>query len=318
MADKLDGILSAMYFHPALEALRTDPRFAAWSNTPRVEEVLLRILVIARASDVAVVSTDFSDFDTSVPMPILDVVFDAIRLWFTSTPGLDLLQDSFTSGGLLCPDGLYTGRLGAIPSGSGLTGFMGTMVNVFCAIYVAHRAGSSLLASTYLGDDAVNVYRPQIAEDRIQEYGSELNLDLNADKQYVAKTSAHYLQYVFELEGNRLMNGGGVRTFGRNLQGMLNYERRRRDDEWTPSMASIRTIMQLENSLHHPEFLWLVKFATQGDRRLLEMPVSRLVQEAGGTSKIIEVLGIASYRYGSRDVSGLEAFETVRVLNTLR
>jgi hypothetical protein len=317
MADKLDGILSAMYFQPAMEALRANPKFAAWTNTPRVEDVMRQILVIARDTDSAVVSTDFTNFDLSVSVDLESVVFDALRLWFTETPGLDLLQESFSWGDLLCPDGLYHGREGGVPSGSGLTGFMGTMVNYFCAVYVAHRAGSALLASTYLGDDAVNVYRPGIPEDRIEELGNELNLDLNAEKQYVAKSSTHYLQYVFELEGSQLANGGGVRTFGRNLQGMLNYERRRREDEWTPQMASIRTIMQLENSKRHPEFLWLVKFAVQGDRRLLE-PVSRLVQQAGGVTQIEETLGIASYRYGSRDVSGLGEFETVKALSSLR
>ena len=318
MADRLEGWLGGQFVYPIIDTLKGQTFFSAWANQDTITAAVKRVLLNAQSLNVPVYSTDFSGFDASVPEIVLNDVFDVVASWFTATVGLGTVQDSFVHGGLLTPDGLLQGRRGGIPSGSVFTNVIGTFVNLLSAEYIARRLDVMRVDGEYLGDDALNVYGRDPGAERIQDAGGELNLSLNADKQFVSRTTAHFLQNVYILEDDELLYGGGVRPTSRALNGMLSYERARRPGEWNEYLALMRTVMQLENCKYHPAFPRFVEFVAEGDRRLLEIDVTEIARRAGGAKAIEESLGITSFRYTSQDVSGLSGFKTTEVLRQLR
>ena len=318
MADKLDGILGGRFVYPVLDFLRVRPEFAAWLNLDRVGEVVTGMLRDAHASGDTPISTDYSSFDQSRPPEVIEAIFAGYSTWFSDLRGLDLVVQSFLEGDLLTPDGIWTGREGGIPSGTVETNQYGTLDNFVSSRYIAKRLGVNLIAGTYLGDDAVNVYRPLPSLDEIEDVGRELNLDLNPTKQFVEDVAVHYLQNLYVLDGGELYQGGGIRSTIRALNGILNYERQRRKGEWNGFLASMRTIMQLENCKYHPAFRDFVTFVSRGDGRLIEYSAEDIARRAGGTSKIEESLGLTAFHHTSQDVSSLSSFATVQILNELR
>jgi hypothetical protein len=318
MGDHAETYAGGRYMHPVVDALKLRGEFAAWLDLDRVSDAVLALLKRARRSRVKVYSTDFSSFDASCPERLILDIFDAIRGWIRKVDSdFDAVVEHFVRGFLLTPGGLLGPRSGGIPSGSVFTNLIGTLINYLCARYIVHRLGLSTSFGTYLGDDAVNVYEPEPALDEIEDVGTELNLDLNAEKQYVAEGSAHYLQNVYVLDGNQIYRGGGIRPTHRILNGILHYERRRSGGDWPPMMANIRTISQLENGKYNEAFRSLVSFTAEGDTRLFGFKATRAVRLAGGVKKVDSVLGTTAFRYTQRSSSGLSDFATVKVLESI-
>ena len=308
------------YVYPIIDALKVKPEFVAWTDLDAVSTVVLSLLKAAGNSGVRVFSTDYSGYDQSIPEGLFEIAWNIIGDWFPETESrvLRILFDHYMTAGLLTPDGLWVGRSGGIASGIVFTGVAGTVINILIAFYISEVLGIQHLGGTYLGDDALNVWTDEVSEEEIQDVGAMLNVDLNASKQFVAEDAAHYLQNVYVLKRDTLQNDGGVRPTMRALNGILSYERQRRKDEWNDFMASMRTVMQLENCKHHPAFREFVNFIAQGDRRLLEIDVTKIASLAGGVGRIEQVLGVAAFRYTSQDVSSLANFATTQVLRQLR
>ena len=315
MGDHAETWAGGAVMYPILDYLRDHyPEHSAWVSDEAVADRVLWLLRYAARNGLTVFSTDFSGFDASIPARILHDVFDAMRWWFSSElHALPQIEESFIQSSLLTPDGLLRNSEGGIPSGSVFTGLVGTIVNRLSAFYIATRLGTKV-EGTYLGDDALNVYASNPTADDIEGIGNELNLDLNASKQYVARGSAHYLQNVFVLEGRGLLQSGGIRPTFRALNGILSYERQRNSKDWTPALAAVRTITQLERCKYHPAHRDFVKFIAQGDRRLLQEDPMRLLKRGGGAQKANDALGFTAYRYSGADAAGFASYRTVSVL----
>ena len=318
MGDHAETYAGGRYMHPVVDELKRRSEFAAWIDLDAVNETVLALLLRARRSRSLIYSTDFSSFDASIPERLIRDIFDAIRGWFVKVDAdFDAVVEHFARGYVLTPGRLLGPREGGIPSGSVFTNLVGTLINYFCARYIVHRLGLQGVSGTYLGDDAVNVYSPVPPADEIEDVGMELNLDLNAEKQYVAEGSVHYLQNVFILEGKSLHQGGGVRPTFRALNGILHYERRRSGGDWPPMMSMIRTVSQLENCRYHIAHREFVKFIAEGDTRLRSFRPKRALAAAGGPEKVDSILGTTAFRFTSRSTSGLAEFATVKILQSM-
>ena len=319
MADKLDGLYGGQMVYPIEDALKFLPEFAAWSGLPAVAVAVRDVLRLARDRGVTVFSTDFSGFDTSIPGELLDIALDIHKSFMVREPwGFDKFREAVTSGALLTPNELWTGRYGYLPSGTITTSVTGTTINRMSAVYISKVLGVDLVAGCYLGDDAVNVYSPQPSVDEIESAGKDFNLDLSADKQFVHESAAHFLQngYILQDDGE-LLQGGGIRPIMRMWNGALSFERRRRPGEWNDFMGLVRLINQLENTKFSEVFERNVKFAVEGDGRLLSMDPREILRRAGGVGRINEVLGFAAFQATSWSVSGFDEYRTVQYLREL-
>ena len=314
MMDKLDAILGAQYLYPVINALRDRVQFSAWNDKDTVDNAMRLALSIASEKRVRIHSTDYDSFDSSLAARFIDDLFEVIRSWFSTSVGLDVVKTGFITCGMLTPSGVAVGREGSVPSGSIFTNLIGTLWNLLCARYVAIRKRISHPFSTALGDDAVNIYMPDVSDEEIASIQRELGMTMNADKQFTSETHAHYLQNVHGV------NGGwrGVRPFYRMLNGALSYERRRDPQDWSHSMASVRTIMQLENCKWHQDFVSIVRFIANLDRYLHQYDPMDILRMAGGASKASSVLGYDSFRYTTYSLSKADSFATVKVLREIR
>ena len=312
-ADKVEALISARWLYPMLSRLKLRREFAAWNDLDIVNGAVQDAFKIAEGGEIY--STDFSGFDASLDEELLSDVFDILLYWSDSgetSQGLRGVKENILSGGLLSPDGLLGRRPGGLPSGVEFTSLLGTLCNRVSAVYCAYALGVSHPFGTYLGDDAINVYRPHPSEDEVASVISDLGLDQNAEKQYVSREAIHYLQNLYVPGGK-----GGMRPLSRALNGMLSYERYRNPKQWSHAMATMRTIMQAENCKFHPRFEEFVKFISRGDGYLTQYPVAHLMKMAGGVKVVRETLGQAQFQYTSWSIESADKFEVSRVLRSL-
>lgn len=313
-------LIESCFLEPLLSALKVLDEFAAWNDLDVVDNVVTQILRTADASKLPVLGYDASSFDASVNRELTKRVFGAIKLWFQPefSSILDDIEDNFSTSGIVTPSGLHLGRDGAVPSGSGLTNMVDSLVHLLQFFYMEESLGALNKGScTCLGDDGVWVC-PDLDVDNLKEIVAELGFTANPLKQYVSFKSTTYLQryhslYMVNSEGL----SPGVRSTYRCLNGMLSYERIVKG--WSGQMDSVRWIMQLENCKHHPAHAKLVHFAKAGDEKFglganLAGGVRELTRSVGGPSNIAKTLRIASFPYTERDPSKLESFRTVKVL----
>ena len=318
--DALDNVIGAMFLYPVLDALRSNQLFAAYTNLREVDTTITRMLATAHQYKVNIYSTDFDQFDATVPGRVIQDIASIVKDWFTmsDSEGLafDNIVDWFITGTILTPDGVLGDREGGIPSGANFTSLFGSLINYFAHEYVAHTTGSTLRSATFLGDDAVTVFDPDPGAEVISSKVGELNLVQNTSKQYVSKNSVHYLQRVHSVDYSRDGVNVGVRPIMRALNGMLSYERRRPKSEWSKWMAAARTIMQLENTSSHPAFSEFVEFTVQGDGVLSSFDPVEIFSRAGGTAEVEEVLGYKAFPFTSASVRGVATFETTKLLRS--
>ena len=293
MMDKLDAIISARYLYPLLDVLRKREEFVAWNDLGVVDAVVRS--AIGRNNNVEdIYSSDFSSFDASIGTYLIEEVFSIISSWFDVVESdLEVLKRGFIGCDLLVPDEIWQGRNGGVPSGSGFTNLVDTLVNIIAAKYVGYALGVEHKFGTYLGDDSVNIWGTSPDSIEVSEALADLGLTAHADKQFISKTHVHYLQNVYSAEMH------GTRPVMRFLQGALSYERLKDPKKWSHSMASVRTLMQLENCKNHPRFANLVSLTKQGDVYLSQYRANALFTMAGGPSKVDEALGRDVFQYTS-------------------
>ena len=317
ISQRIEAICGGTFAHPLTEALKSLNQFAAYLNP---EAVGARVSIIIRESRGRLLqSADFDSFDQSMPAEMIDAVSDVILSWLSDKAFFwDRYWEFVKEGGILTPDGVMSGRSGGIPSGVVTTSVLGSLCNLLSALYVSEVSGSKLVNGVYLGDDSVNDYDPALSSHEISEIVSGLNLTMNEDKQFTSVGAVHFLQNLYAEQAEGLFVDKGVRPTFRALNGILSYERPRSASEWTPWLASMRTIMQLENCKNHPKFHEFVKFVSEGDERLLSHDASEIATKAGGVHEVERKLNITSFRYTSQNVSSLSSFATVQVLRELR
>ena len=294
MGPKVDGIIGAAYMQPIMRLLRERDEFAAWSGLDRVGVAFGNMF---RIHDGTKFSTDFEAYDSTLAADILWDVFDVIGSWYGEDVSSELsplggLAKSLILGPLLTPEGLFTNRAGGLASGSGGTQTVGTLANSLHALYVSEVLSLDLVFCTFLGDDAVTAYHPVPPVQEMVSVVRDFGLEQNADKQYLAKDAVHYLASVWDADfstGDRIH---GQRPISRAVNGMLSYKRFR-GEEWTPSDAAVRTIMQMVNTEENPAYDSWFDYWRSGDRNL-ERPPRKLFSAAGGTQGIEESMGLAA------------------------
>jgi len=314
--DHAETIKGAAVLYPVLEALKMRNGHAAWIGDVAVDEAMTRIL--RKANGRRVISMDYSGFDSSLAVQLLDATDDVIASWFVG-PGSDcvkligLIGDTVP---LVVPWEVLDGRNGGMPSGSVLTNLRDTIANRIAGEYVGIRSGVPLEDCEVLGDDSVFLFSGDMDPGTVSDCVAELGLESNPDKQFVSTRSAHYLQRWHSLDyvvGELCV---GVHSPYRTLSGMTGYERLRQG--WQGEADSVRWIEQVENCRHHPYFDRFVRFLKNGDK-LLKSGIDpvRLLNRMGGPNEARNLLNIASFPFNSRDPSGFEAFDTVRMLRSL-
>jgi hypothetical protein len=318
MVDKLDTILGGRWLPGILDALRRHPRFSAYIGLDAVDSVMRVMLLRSKGRNLY--SSDFDGFDASAEAQVLYDLLDIIRGWLSDDRGFDVMQRNFVAGNLLTPTGVVELGEGGVRSGTDFTSLVGTLYNALSALYAGEVIGSPLQGGVFLGDDAVTDYGRDVPQTELSDAVADLNLTMNAEKQYISQTSAHYLQNLYQEEDLDQSGGSevhGIRPTMRALNGMISYERRRNADEWSHAMAAMRTIMQLEPCRWNMSFGDFVRFARSGDELLQQVDPVIIAKMAGGLENVDKVLGYTAYRGVNRQVSSLESFESVKILRKL-
>jgi len=143
----METVVGLSIQQPVLDALRNRPEFAAWNELSRVDSVVTGMIDKVRGSEL-ISSNDFGGFDRTLVGELIHEVFDVIRWWFNKSARtrIDWLERQILTVGLVTPEGVISGRDGAMPSGSALTNLVDTLVTL-----LLFGAGTSL------GDDSLKI-----------------------------------------------------------------------------------------------------------------------------------------------------------------
>jgi hypothetical protein len=315
--DHAETIFGATVLYPLLHTLRDKPGFSAWLGDVFVDQAISNLLNESRGR--SIISMDYTGFDRSLPVELLDVVDDVLGSWFVD-PGFDrvmLLADISNSVPIVVPYDLeLTARTGGMPSGSVLTNMRDTIANLIAGEYIGIRSKSLLARYEVLGDDGVFVFKEDMDPEGISTFAAELGLTCNPDKQFVSTNSAHYLQRWHSLEYKKDGLSRGVRSPYRAMSGILGYERYRQG--WNKYLDTSRWIMQFENLKNDPRFNACVKFLRDNDKLLMTgIDAATVFKKAGGADVIRSTLNIASFPFNVQNPDRVESFETTRVLRSL-
>jgi hypothetical protein len=307
-------LIEGMYAKPLVETLtRVLPSlFCAWISNEAVDEQITRILIRAKKDKRPVLSFDASAYDQSISGELTGIVFDAIRLWFDQSQSkmIAVVEHHFSTSGIVTPEGVIEGRQNCVPSGSGLTNLVDSLVNYWLYTYVCDQLGSTEGVCSVQGDDGVWYIPGQWSAGGISQILERVGISANPEKQYIDDSAVMYLQRLFELQGDKSV---GVRSIYRTLSSMISYERMK--SEWDKTYDSLRWITQLENCKHHPAFSKFVDFVQNGDKLRLGIgPDGFLSKKSYSLQGAKEALGYTSFPYGSEDISGLAKFATVQHL----
>jgi hypothetical protein len=278
--------LENMTRKPAFDAFRTLPEFVAWNGQKAVDAAITRLL---DRNPGEILSADFTDFDVSVPFQVLNWAFKVLAACFVSGDQ-DLIRftaEAFMRTGVFlpatprCPEGIRWGeeRTGGVPSGSGNTNLIDTIVNMIVFHYGAIVTGGSVEQIFANGDDAVVVLKGTNAASVSEVLGEQLGMIIKMDpsKNLVSKNHVKFLQMdhhstVRDVRGLHC----GIRPVERALIKMTGHERRlarkhlgTRDASpvrWSGAFNTFRWIQQLEPCSTHQGFEGAVSWYVGHDR----------------------------------------------------
>lgn len=311
MEDHLQTIIGLSIQAPMLRALRGRPEFAAWNSLDVVDRTITQIL--DRDPSREVLSIDFSGFDRRLVKLLIHYSFELLRWWFVSSakPRIDWLERQMLTVGLVTPIGIYTGRIGGMPSGDALTNLVDSLSQLLAMIALSS-------SRTVLGDDGVyrlidDLTLADVSEYLLNNYG----MVISTSKGSLSANSVSYLQRLHLREYRRQGLCVGVRSLVRTWNGVCHQERGHRD--LPPEFYSARAIMQLQNSDKHPRFLEAVRYYYLNDKFARDLDPTEIFRRAGGVAKVESVMGLTGFRFGTELPSkGLNEFRTVQELRKLR
>lgn len=307
-------ILELMLQIPMLHALRKRHEFAAWVSTAAVDEVATNILDTAEND---ILSVDFSGFDASVNEILIHRVFDIIRNWFSTREIrlIDYVENVFLTTGLLTPEGILVDRHGGVPSGSGLTNLIDSLVQLLAFHYFASLRRNEVMISTVQGDDGVYSFTRRWELEDVQYVLGNLGLKVSSDKGGVSRDRVYYLQNVhskdYRIDGVSV----GVRPAFKVLNGMLSYERFHK--HWEAADDTLRWRQQLFAAFRHPAFVKLVGWLYDNDR-LSNLTIKQLVKLGGGRERVESALELKAFPYGKPTLSDMASSPVEIELQHLR
>jgi len=277
---RVDGNLEKCIQHVALNALRTNDKFAAWRGRRYVDIAVTRFMTRDRGM---VLSLDFSNFDATVPFEVLDMVFKILENWFVREAGplIRFCKESFKRSSIFTPSGLiYKPRTGGIPSGSVLTNLIGSLVNLWVMSYAAHCCGVGIVDALVQGDDGLYRFTGRVNLERLSEcLFSDFGMVMSTDpsKSLYSRNVVHYLQMVHSRDYIR----GGLYVGVRPVVHVLNHAMSRehqRVSGWENAYHSVRWLQQWEDADEHPSFREFCQWLKNHDPYLEEV-LLRLLSE---------------------------------------
>jgi len=191
-------LLEQMFVHPIYELLKSKEDCVMYFGKNVIPR-LSRDSMTNYASGMHSVNIDFSKFDTTVIEAMIAEAFSIIRdmIDFEHFKGkkispaeakrwmrvLDLLEEFFTHTPVLTPDGKLFWIDGSVPSGSGFTQLVDSIVAMIAARYVAGVTGCTIRHIKSLGDDVrlVVAQRPRI-ENWAKIFTDVFGLNINIKK----------------------------------------------------------------------------------------------------------------------------------------
>lgn len=301
------------YYRPLLRLAKTWPWRSALHGPDAVDIAVTTLMSYAKTRGMPLVSIDFSSFDHSVSPAMQKAVFDAFSRLFQRSYQDDIVEINrrFTNVGLVTPDGIWNGPHG-VPSGSAFTNEVDSAAQLMCAREVLDE--EALKFAQIQGDDGA--YCAHDPDGMLQGL-RQIGLSVNEDKSVISDTHMVYLQRYYSFTSWKNGVIGGIYPVSRALNRLCYMERWtdfERDGITGDDFFSIRTIAILENCKHHPWYVPFVKFVASRDRNFLSF-----------TQEGLRAYVRASKMRGSHDivnqysdeVSGLQSFETVKLLKEL-
>jgi len=269
--------------------------FAPWVGPDAVNEAVTTVMEM---SEHDILSVDFSGFDASIPRILIEEIFDIMLDWFVASahPLIRYVGKAFLNIGLLTPEGILEDRNGGVPSGSGLTNLVDSLVQLFAFNYIAYRMNSDIDFHIVQGDDGVVSFNTPWSLDNVVNIARELNLKVSSDKGGVSRDRVYFLQNIHSKSWSRRGVYPGIRPIMRILNGALSYERFK--NGWKPEDDTLRWIQQFENGKYHPRFPEAVSFLYGNDKYLRRYSIHELIERAGGPEKVESVLGIEGFSAG--------------------
>lgn len=309
-------LLEEMIQLPLLDALTYHPTFSAWVSNDAVSRAVTLVLDDARFD---VLSVDFSGFDASIPAILINLAYDIIRGWFVpeARRHIDYVEDRFLNIALLTPSGIRERVNGSVPSGSGLTNMVDTIVQLIAFQYISYLLGTDIRWHLAQGDDGVVSFNSPWNLDEVIELAKTLNLSIGSDKGGVSKERVYYLQNVHDKQLR--INGvcQGIRPIMRVLNSSLSYERLR-PGSWNGYMDTLRFWQIGENAWAHPQFTKYVDFLYRHDRVSRNYGPREIVSRAGGIEKAKSALLEKPFPYGKKSIGGVMDYHIVHELQRLR
>jgi hypothetical protein len=305
------------YFRPLFEYQRRKPWRTALLGPTFVDEGITRLLLTARSEGLALVSIDFTAYDSSIGSFLQRMAFDYIKDKFQQefAPEIEQIAEKFRTIGLVTPEGIWRGEHG-VPSGSTFTNEVDSIVQ-----YLAARASGEIrhddAGMQIQGDDgAYCVADPE----KLKEAFRQCGLSVNDEKSYISEEYVVYLQNFYSLRYIRDGVVGGIYPVYRALNRLV-YQERYNDKFESYGLSgrdyySIRTISILENCRHHPLFEKFVEFVARRDKYGLSVSDKglrnyvRMIDETKGSQDLI------SNQYGDNP-RGLKSFKSYQLIRKL-
>jgi hypothetical protein len=323
------GNIEKMIFRPVFQSLTHREGFSAWGGQRSVDDAITYLISKAYGNARALLSMDFANFDATIPSFVLHAQFDILEELFSpSTKSLlRFVREHFIRCRLVTPSGteLHQERERGIPSGSVLTNLIGSMANVWMLLYASHILKNPIEGFEVQGDDGVYLFNEGVDVDLLAAVlKAHFGVEMSVEKSQHAHREVHFLQNVHRYsysasvvtydDGTHTashMANVGIRPIMRVLNGMMSYERFR--PNWNAKMDTLRWMQQVETAASHPMFSGFVDWFLGADK-YAHLPVSQLIQEAGGAEAVNAVLGGGPWM----NKCPVEAIERSRVASEIR
>jgi hypothetical protein len=316
-------LIELTYLRPLLNIIKEFSEFSMLKSFAAVESVITTMLNAAKRWGCRVCGIDYTQFDASIDLRFIRTVFFLIKRCYQVMyhKCLDMICEYFTKSSLLVGTRLYT-RSGGVPSGSGLTNLVDSIVHVIAFHYyrIYYCILDKCASCTVMGDDGVYLL-PGVSPVMLSRIAFTLGLTIHPDKctfgyDYVQYCQRLYHTYYRESDGVVR----GIRSLVRSLGSAMSYERFPKDS--STLFDSCRWLTQLENSKNHPLFKELVEFAISRDSyhslgyKIKGGPMSLF--RAYGFEELLKSLG-KGFRYTSelRDESDIPKLAIVRLIDKM-
>lgn len=312
-----DTLNEMRYYKPLLDHQKTSSYRSALVSPDRVNRSITRLIKTAIRDKDAIISIDFSAYDTSVKSQLQRAAFNYIKSLFQRNCGkdLDYIAERFSNIGIVTPDGLILGSHG-VPSGSTFTNEVDSIVQYLISLNIP---GINHETIQIQGDDGVYAISFASSDDLFSKFES-YGLKVNRDKSYISSNHAVYLQNLYHfdyIDDNGIISG--IYSIYRALNRILYQERWSNFEDYSlegKHYYSIRTICILENCKHHPCFEEFVKLIYSMDKYSLDYSDQSLANYVKMISMTEGVEGILNNQYGD-NVRGLNNFESVKIIKRL-